>query len=64
MYILRNLWRDRVTIISMGKQKGVPFLSLMYLVTVDNAVKTESNAMYAQQCVLCIVVAANSMKHA
>ena len=48
----------------MEKQKDVPFLSLMYVVTVDKTVKIESNAMYAQQCVLCIVVAANSMKHA
>jgi len=43
---------------------ALPLLHIAYLVTVNNIIKTESNAMYAQQCVQGIVVAANIMKHA
>ena len=62
MYVLRNLWRDRTTIISTKEQNVFPFLLLMHIVTVDNIIKTERVAMYAQKCAVRIV-AANSTKH-
>jgi len=61
-----TLWCGGITIVGMKMQQCVPFLGLTSI-TVNIVINTESIAMVAQQCILCIVaihyIASNNMTH-